>query len=177
MLATGNSPMAPNLEIPAFVNPGRDKKNRRAQRTTTQASRGIAALRHRVDGRCSSLGASRSALCRRPVPQHCHCLVDPPDARLGPLRALDSTHVLSLVTVGQAVVGGAGDRHSPVRSVEVATRYSNPPGRAFELPRAAQLTLVPRPANTASPRSRAAGTVSMMPLTAVRARSAEASSA
>jgi len=31
-------------------------------------------------------------------------------ARLGLLRALDSEHVLPLAAVGQAVVGGAGDR-------------------------------------------------------------------
>jgi hypothetical protein len=38
-------------------------------------------------------------------PQHSHGLLDPSCARLRFLRALDSAHVLPLVTVGQAVIG------------------------------------------------------------------------
>jgi hypothetical protein len=58
----------------------------------------------------SSLGAGRTAPCRLLVPQHGQGLVDRPYARLGPLRALDSEHVLPLAAAGQAVAGGEGGR-------------------------------------------------------------------
>src|ERR1700722_4975830 len=44
------------------------------------------------------------------VAQHCQGLLDPPGTRFRLLGAFDGEHVLALVAVGQAVVGGAGDR-------------------------------------------------------------------
>src|SRR4030095_1926734 len=58
----------------------------------------------------SSPRAGRTTPCRHPVSQTGQPLLDPSCARLRLLRALDSTYVLPLLTIGQAMVSGAGGR-------------------------------------------------------------------
>ena len=56
------------------------------------------------------IAALRTAAGRLLTPLQSDGFLEQPCARLDLLRALDSEHVLPLAAVGQAVVGGAGDR-------------------------------------------------------------------